>query len=173
MLVVLTTSAEGPGVAATLLFEMPLSAQRPLGHISQPFHCAPTGGAEQGPGHAPRGGLPGMGPRVGQGHLPSSSVLSCSSTSVQSMREITPFCRGGSRGSADPPGGLGAAPAPAPHPASQPTAPGTGRCCHGCTHSPWPAQRLLSPGKKQLLTAGISRFSLYNRSTNLFINYLI
>lgn len=29
------------------------------------------------------------------GYLPSSSVLSCSSISVQSMREMTPFCRVG------------------------------------------------------------------------------
>lgn len=39
-------------------------------------------------------------------HVPSSSVLSGSSTSVQSMREITPFCRGAG-GSAQGPWGLG------------------------------------------------------------------
>lgn len=79
----------------------------------------------------------------------------------------------GLSGRIPPAGWLGAA--LAPRPTSQPTAPGmgTGRCRCGCTHSKRPAQRLLSLGKKQLLTAGISQFSLYNQSTNLFINYLI
>lgn len=76
------------------------------------------------------------GPRGRRGHLPSSSVLSCSSIRVQSMREMTPFCRagvGGQRWAGKPQpsrGGGGPLPCPRPPPrtpAHSPRSPAQGR----------------------------------------------
>lgn len=150
---------EGPGAAPTLLLEMSPTAPRP----------------GRGPGHVPG---------AGTGHLPSSSVLSCSSTSVQSMREITPFCRDGrwvSEAGLPPPRVAGGCPGPLHRTAAH--RPGDGDGDGDRAMQPRVSAQLHAAcgqrslcfhwGKKQFLTAGISQFSSYNPSTNLFINYLM
>lgn len=114
------------------------------------------------------------GPRGRRGHLPSSSVLSCSSIRVQSMREMTPFCRagvGGQRWDSKPQPSRGRRGSlPQPPTCSPAPQPGAGRC-HRAPGATTSTERDLS-GKKQFLTAGASVF-LVQPINCLFINYLI